>query len=261
MSDASGLIVIYPNIHDVEITIYNASGGVISAPSQNTFYMESLYNNRTCAVYSYNGNDTAASFTVVKDGYKIYTSDYPASHSGYLPGNIELEPWDNISKLSNGTDTYVLKDETARTSISTIQNNLVTSVSSASTDSQYPSAKCVYDLFGTIESQLAEVNSKITMATFTVTISKASQYIDSFIIEGVDYKSSFIDNTSNGTCSANIQLPKGSSYEWTLNYNTYVTAYSSTSGKYNSAAGILIDSVDLTSGDNFAAISLTMAAA
>ena len=35
--------------------------------------------------------------------------------------------------------------------------NLVTSVSSSSTDTQYPSAKCVYDLIGTIEAALAEI--------------------------------------------------------------------------------------------------------
>lgn len=32
--------------------------------------------------------------------------------------------------------------------------NLVTSVSSASSDSQYPSAKCVYDIVGDIESAI-----------------------------------------------------------------------------------------------------------
>lgn len=36
-------------------------------------------------------------------------------------------------------------------------NNKVTSISSSSTDTQYPSAKCVYDLIGNIESLLAEV--------------------------------------------------------------------------------------------------------
>ena len=35
--------------------------------------------------------------------------------------------------------------------------NLVTSLSSASTDSQYPSAKCVYDLVGDVESLLASI--------------------------------------------------------------------------------------------------------
>lgn len=33
-------------------------------------------------------------------------------------------------------------------------SNLVTSVSSASTDTQYPSAKCVYDIVGDIESAI-----------------------------------------------------------------------------------------------------------
>jgi len=36
-------------------------------------------------------------------------------------------------------------------------NNLVTSVSSASTDSQYPSAKCLYDMVGDIETLLASI--------------------------------------------------------------------------------------------------------
>lgn len=36
-------------------------------------------------------------------------------------------------------------------------SNLVTSVSSASTDSQYPSAKCLYDMVGNIETLLASI--------------------------------------------------------------------------------------------------------
>lgn len=35
--------------------------------------------------------------------------------------------------------------------------NKVTSISSSSTDTQYPSAKCVYDLIGDIETLLSEV--------------------------------------------------------------------------------------------------------
>ena len=34
-------------------------------------------------------------------------------------------------------------------------NNKVTSLSSSSTDTQYPSAKCVYDLIGDVETLLA----------------------------------------------------------------------------------------------------------
>ena len=36
-------------------------------------------------------------------------------------------------------------------------SNKVTSLSSSSTNSQYPSAKCVYDIIGDVESILAEV--------------------------------------------------------------------------------------------------------
>ena len=37
------------------------------------------------------------------------------------------------------------------------KSNKVTSLSSSSTDTQYPSAKCVYDLIGDIESLLAAI--------------------------------------------------------------------------------------------------------
>lgn len=37
--------------------------------------------------------------------------------------------------------------------------NKVTSLSSSSTDTQYPSAKCVYDLVGDVESLLNNINS------------------------------------------------------------------------------------------------------
>ena len=40
---------------------------------------------------------------------------------------------------------------------SAIRTNLVTSISSQSTDAQYPSAKCVYDLVGNIEALLSEI--------------------------------------------------------------------------------------------------------
>ena len=115
-----------------------------------------------------------------------------------------IAPLTYISQLSDGTNTYVIKDAEARTSIAnkqdtlvsgtnikTINNssilgsgnislptktsdltndsgyitssalsgyqttaNLVTSVSSSSTDSQYPSAKLFYDTVGDIESAI-----------------------------------------------------------------------------------------------------------
>lgn len=71
--------------------------------------------------------------------------------------------------LDNSVQTSLGKADTALQSINstavttalgyTPENitNKVTSISSASTDTQYPSAKCVYDIIGDIESLLSEV--------------------------------------------------------------------------------------------------------
>ena len=48
---------------------------------------------------------------------------------------------------------YLTEDESESTT------NKVTSLSSSSTDTQYPSAKCVYDLVGNVESLLNNINS------------------------------------------------------------------------------------------------------
>jgi len=94
-----------------------------------------------------------------------------------------LIPYEYIGKLSNGTNTYIIEDEEARNIMQLKSNmstslvadlasttkypntkivydallgkentsNRVFSLSSSSTDAQYPSAKCVYDLIGDIE--------------------------------------------------------------------------------------------------------------
>ena len=63
----------------------------------------------------------------------------------------------DISKLTdlNG-DEYDIKDATARTSLTGKEDtsNKVTSLSSASTNTQYPSAKCMYDILGNVENAL-----------------------------------------------------------------------------------------------------------
>ena len=65
------------------------------------------------------------------------------------------------SDLANAVQTSLGKADTAvqPAAIATMQTtgNLVTSVSAQSTDAQYPSAKCLYDLVGNIESLLAAI--------------------------------------------------------------------------------------------------------
>lgn len=83
----------------------------------------------------------------------------------------------SISKIALNNTEYNLEDTSARSSLDNLATvatsgsyndltnkpdlsgyqtttNLVTSVSSSSTDSQYPSAKCVYDIVGDIESAI-----------------------------------------------------------------------------------------------------------
>lgn len=79
-----------------------------------------------------------------------------------LSGKYEL-PSGGIpsSDLASAVQTSLGKADTAvqPAAIANMQTtgNLVTSVSSSSTDSQYPSAKCLYDLVGNIESLLAAI--------------------------------------------------------------------------------------------------------
>lgn len=60
-----------------------------------------------------------------------------------------------FSQLTNvdSNQLYLTEDTSESTT------NKVTSLSSSSTDNQYPSAKCVYDLVGNVESLLNNINS------------------------------------------------------------------------------------------------------
>jgi len=59
----------------------------------------------------------------------------------------------NIKTINN---TSLLGSGDISTEVTT---NKVTSLSSSSTDTQYPSAKCVYDLVGDVETLLTALNS------------------------------------------------------------------------------------------------------
>lgn len=67
-----------------------------------------------------------------------------------------------------GTGIDITNNVISITSPTQITTNLVTSVSSSSTDSQYPSAKCVYDIVGDIESALHMINSGGNTVTVSI---------------------------------------------------------------------------------------------
>lgn len=57
-----------------------------------------------------------------------------------------------------GLQTLATRIDT-RLSTKQDSSNLVTSISSTSTDSQYPSAKCMYDILGNIDQALTEITN------------------------------------------------------------------------------------------------------
>ena len=92
--------------------------------------------------------------TISSTGYQTQTIDIWRMTTD----NITLMPLE-FSNIETNSIKYYCKDEVARNSIANMQTtgNLVTSISSSSTDSQYPSAKCVYDIIGDIETLLQAV--------------------------------------------------------------------------------------------------------
>ena len=55
------------------------------------------------------------------------------------------------------TELYMITDDEVDPTTKEDKSNKVTSLSSSSTDTQYPSAKCVYDIVGNIESLLGGI--------------------------------------------------------------------------------------------------------
>lgn len=79
-------------------------------------------------------------------------------------------------KLPNGSE-YEIKDETAREQME-VKSNKITALDSASTDSQYPSAKAVYDMIQTASAKI--------QYTFTDTDSNGNIVISAVLVGGLD---------------------------------------------------------------------------
>jgi hypothetical protein len=78
-----------------------------------------------------------------------------------VSNNVETITFNRSNTYHAGTNISIANDGTINNTldVSVKENvsNKVTSLSSSSTDTQYPSAKCVYDLIGDIETLLSEV--------------------------------------------------------------------------------------------------------
>lgn len=107
-------------------------------------------------VTSVNGSTGAVTITIPVTSVNSQTGAVTLTKTDIGLGSV-----DNVQQYSASNPppypvTSVNGSTGAVTGLQTTAN-LVTSLSSASTDSQYPSAKCVYDLVGDVESLLASI--------------------------------------------------------------------------------------------------------
>lgn len=86
----------------------------------------------------------------------VYTHGYiyecVEDNAEYSWNRVDVQPATDLSSLEYRVEAI----EDAIPAMQTTAN-LVTSISSSSTDTQYPSAKCVYDIVGNIETALQGV--------------------------------------------------------------------------------------------------------
>lgn len=82
-------------------------------------------------------------------GTPIYNLPYPTDYTGIA----DVPEW--LKDLAEATENALGEVTPQNMEVTT---NKVTSLSSSSTDTQYPSAKCVYDIVGNIETLLYNIN-------------------------------------------------------------------------------------------------------
>ena len=83
------------------------------------------------------------------------TSDLQ-NNSGFITKDVN-----NLTNYYKKTETYTQAETNTLLNAKENISNKVTSLSSSSTDTQYPSAKCVYDLVGDINSALDSINGEV----------------------------------------------------------------------------------------------------
>ena len=111
------------------------------------------------------GNVTTADFNAQSDTVWNKTQILSAAQQAQARTNISaqeaLVSGTNIKTINNesllGSGNITISGSGGDVSGKEDKSNKVTSLSSSSTDTQYPSAKCVYDLIGNVESLLAAI--------------------------------------------------------------------------------------------------------
>lgn len=112
-------------------------------------------------------NKTIATFTNISAGTSadvtnlIINKVTTAEYATITPSDTELyfvtdAPYTEIDSTLNPTSTNPVENAVITNALAS-KGTLVTSISAASTDLEYPSAKCIYDLIGTLEAKLQSV--------------------------------------------------------------------------------------------------------
>ena len=143
-----------------------AAGALLGAGSRWTQYYFDLR-------YSFNTGSTLTSHKVIyivatpqSDGKaKLATNpisqDLPTTEDGLIYIRLGVAYSEYQIQMENNHPIYYYKNGQIRlwTNAGNVQitDNLVTSISSLSTDTEYPSAKCMYDIIGDVETLLAAI--------------------------------------------------------------------------------------------------------
>lgn len=107
----------------------------------------------TPSIYYYS-NDTEIKNKLATNGY-IQIGYYVFRP---IEGYIDLSNYVTNSSLNSALSNYVTNSRLNNTLTNyELKSNKVTSLSSTSTDNEYPSAKCVYDIIGDVESLLGGI--------------------------------------------------------------------------------------------------------
>lgn len=151
------------NTGDVAISIptkvsdlTNDSGFITSYTETDPVFSASVASSITAAdITAWNGKSTfSGSYNDLTDKPTLFSGDYnDLSNKPTIPSAQVNSDWNASSGVAQILNKPTIPDVSGKENTS----NKVTSLSASSTDTQYPSAKCVYDLVGDIETLLAAI--------------------------------------------------------------------------------------------------------
>lgn len=160
--------------------IDNSVNNLVNYYKKTETYTKTEVDNKVSSVYKYKGSvatfeDLPSTGQVIGDVYNVEEdgSNYAWNGTTWdkLGGEIDLSDYYTKSQtdtlLSGKVDNSALNNYYTKTKTDELlgdkedKSNKVTSISSESTDMQYPSAKCVYDIVGDIATALDEIQREV----------------------------------------------------------------------------------------------------